>query len=191
MDSLNFDPGTDYLYTNYSPFLLAQIIENVSGEKYEYFVNKNILQPQKMSNSVFFQEFPFEKDDPIARPLNSDLKESFPPFRIESNRFLFASTVKDLFSLSQDLHQYTIINKESLKKIASKPSLSVEDPETPLGKVQIKNDQVAEHIHHGSSGNYESLLYFKNGLTIILMTNRKNSNLFELSEKIEKTFWSS
>jgi CubicO group peptidase (beta-lactamase class C family) len=190
LSNLKFRPGTDYLYSNYSPFLLAQIIENVSGMKYEDFINNNILIPQNMTKSVFYEDFPFKKNDSITRPLNSELKESYPPFKIKTNRFLYASTVKDLYKLNFNLHQHNIISKTSLRKIATPPSLTIENLQTALGRVKYKNDLITEHIHHGSSGNYESLLYFKNGLTIILMTNQKNSNLFKLCEKIENLYYS-
>jgi CubicO group peptidase (beta-lactamase class C family) len=187
MDSLQFKPGSDYLYTNYSPFLLAQIIEKVSGEPYEVYVQKQILFPQEMSNSKFLKQFP-SKDDFLAQPLDADYKESFPPFKIESSRFLFATTVEDLFSMVHHLHRYQIIQKQSLKQLASAPTYVGENVQTPLGKAQFSEDRLVEHVHHGSSGAYESLLFMRNELTIILMTNQKRSNLFQLSEKIEKLF---
>jgi CubicO group peptidase (beta-lactamase class C family) len=42
---LQFDPGTDYAYSNFGYLLLGRIIENVTGEKYESYVKKHVLAP--------------------------------------------------------------------------------------------------------------------------------------------------
>jgi CubicO group peptidase (beta-lactamase class C family) len=42
---LNFAPGTKYAYSNVGYMLLDEIIEKVSGERYEVFVRRNVLQP--------------------------------------------------------------------------------------------------------------------------------------------------
>lgn len=44
-------PGTTYDYNNSNYNLLAWIIENVSGEKYEDYIRKNIFLPLNMMNS--------------------------------------------------------------------------------------------------------------------------------------------
>lgn len=42
---LNFDPGTKYAYSNYGYMLLGQIIETVSKQPYETYVQQNVLEP--------------------------------------------------------------------------------------------------------------------------------------------------
>lgn len=44
-------PGTTYDYNNSNYNLLAWIIENVSGEKFEEYIRNNILLPLNMMNS--------------------------------------------------------------------------------------------------------------------------------------------
>ncbi|MBI3207556.1 MAG: serine hydrolase [Candidatus Solibacter usitatus] len=50
---LEFAPGSQFKYDNSGYVLLGDIIERVSGEKYEEFLNKNIFEPLKMSNSGY------------------------------------------------------------------------------------------------------------------------------------------
>ncbi len=51
-DSLLFEPGTDWSYSNSGYFLLGKIIEKVSGIPYEDYVQKNILNPARNRNTA-------------------------------------------------------------------------------------------------------------------------------------------
>ena len=50
---LDFEPGSSWKYSNSGYFLLGVVIEKVSGESYETFMQKNILQPLGMSDSGY------------------------------------------------------------------------------------------------------------------------------------------
>jgi len=50
---LKFKPGTKWAYTNTEYYLLAFIIESVSGETYAHFLTDHIFKPLGMSNSGF------------------------------------------------------------------------------------------------------------------------------------------
>lgn len=57
-----FAPGTDSSYSNSGYSLLAAVIENVSGEPYETFLQKNIFGPLKMTDSGSFCTEPKLRD---------------------------------------------------------------------------------------------------------------------------------
>ncbi len=42
---LDFDPGTDYAYSNFGYCLLGRVIEKASGQPYERYVHKEVLAP--------------------------------------------------------------------------------------------------------------------------------------------------
>ncbi len=50
---LIYEPGSYYAYTNSNYFLLARIVELVSGKAYEDFICENIFQPLEMKSSGF------------------------------------------------------------------------------------------------------------------------------------------
>jgi CubicO group peptidase (beta-lactamase class C family) len=52
MDSLKFDPGVKYAYSNTAYVLLAELIERISGESYSSFVKKRFFIPLQMQNTV-------------------------------------------------------------------------------------------------------------------------------------------
>lgn len=53
---LNFDPGDDFEYSNSNFFLLADIVEQVSGVPYHEFIRKNIFEPLEMTHTGFVEE---------------------------------------------------------------------------------------------------------------------------------------
>lgn len=48
-----FKPGTKYSYSNLGIVFLGQIIERLSGDDYEVYIDKNILKPLEMYRSYF------------------------------------------------------------------------------------------------------------------------------------------
>ncbi|HEY5757724.1 MAG TPA: serine hydrolase domain-containing protein [Steroidobacter sp.] len=50
---LNFTPGARYTYSNGGYFLLAQVVERASGERFDEFARKRILEPLGMKSSYF------------------------------------------------------------------------------------------------------------------------------------------
>lgn len=53
-DTLQFEPGTAYAYSNTGMFLLGLVIEKVSGEDYFDYIRTHIYQPASMNNSDSF-----------------------------------------------------------------------------------------------------------------------------------------
>lgn len=53
---LSFTPGSKCVYCNSNYFLLARLVEKVSGMPYEAFVTQNILQPLGMSQTGFIDD---------------------------------------------------------------------------------------------------------------------------------------
>ncbi|MBI3681550.1 MAG: serine hydrolase [Acidobacteria bacterium] len=50
---LEFEPGSSWKYSNSGYVLLGDIIERVSGEKYEEFIRRNIFEPLEMKNTGY------------------------------------------------------------------------------------------------------------------------------------------
>jgi CubicO group peptidase (beta-lactamase class C family) len=55
--SLNFEPGTEQVYSNSGYFLLAQIVKRVSGKSLRDFAEENIFGPLRMKNTHFHNDF--------------------------------------------------------------------------------------------------------------------------------------
>jgi CubicO group peptidase (beta-lactamase class C family) len=55
--SLNFEPGTEYLYCNSGYFLLVEIVRRVSGKSLRSFAEEQIFAPLGMRNTHFHDDF--------------------------------------------------------------------------------------------------------------------------------------
>jgi CubicO group peptidase (beta-lactamase class C family) len=53
-ERLTAEPGTKYIYSNMGIAMLGRIIEVLSGQKYEDFVQQRILSPLEMNDTFFF-----------------------------------------------------------------------------------------------------------------------------------------
>lgn len=56
VDSLYFEPGTNFRYSNGGFCILSKIVEKVSGQTFSEFVVENIFKPLKMTNSYLFEK---------------------------------------------------------------------------------------------------------------------------------------
>jgi CubicO group peptidase (beta-lactamase class C family) len=54
--TLNFKPGEQYLYSNSCYFMLALIVEKVSGEPIRKFAATNIFEPLGMNHTQFYDD---------------------------------------------------------------------------------------------------------------------------------------
>nr|WP_260866344.1 serine hydrolase [Paenibacillus xylanexedens] len=54
-------PGSAYMYDNFSFLLLGLIVENVSGEPFETYMQEHIFKPLDMNNSSFLLNEKFQK----------------------------------------------------------------------------------------------------------------------------------
>ena len=59
-------PGELYSYSSHSTALLGYVVEKISGTPFAEYIDKNILQPLKMSRSTFLQPPPPELADNLA-----------------------------------------------------------------------------------------------------------------------------
>lgn len=188
LSDLEFTPGKNYLYTNYSPFLLSKIVESISNKSFTEYASKNILKPLELNSTMFSDSFPYEDKNSMAISFDSNFIEDNPPFIIKSSMFLFSTTTEDLFKLLKNLYSYNIIEKNSINTISRTVDLNIENMESPLGQIKHKGNQIIEHTHHGSSGNYESLINkdILNKSTIIILTNSKKNNVHSIKNAIKE-----
>lgn len=63
-EPLEFEPGTKWLYSNMGIATLGRIIEVVSGQSYESFIESQILKPLQMNDTFFYP--PADKLNRIA-----------------------------------------------------------------------------------------------------------------------------
>ena len=55
LDTLNFEPGTRYEYINPTFQLIYQIVERVTGEKFDDYMQRNVFDKASMSRTTYFE----------------------------------------------------------------------------------------------------------------------------------------
>jgi CubicO group peptidase (beta-lactamase class C family) len=116
---LDFDPGTQYAYSNSGYILLGLIIEKVTGQTYQRVVRDMILRPLKMKHTGF--DFVGLRSADKATGYNKytqQIKEPSVPW--DSSATFSAgslySTVEDLYLWHKGLLNYKVYSKASMGK---------------------------------------------------------------------------
>lgn len=164
-NSLLFEPGTSYRYDNGNVFLQRRIIEKVTGMSFQQFVIKNIVNPLKMTNSVF---------DPIFGSKNRTSCYDMDNVRCPELKFISGwlwVDINDFYKWTEAMNTNRLISKKSFQTLLNNPYAKEEGGS--LGRYFEKEDL---QRHNGISYKFESIFLndFKNKITIILVSNNLN-----------------
>ncbi|MFK7923060.1 MAG: serine hydrolase domain-containing protein [Bacteroidia bacterium] len=183
LETLSSPPGTDYIYSNYNPFLLIRIVESLSGLDFKTYLHEEILVPYKINGIAIELKYPFEGTKPYAMPFNENFEED----GMEYELMTICASPLGLYQWIEKLANFEIIKQESVKQLSQKYEEG-EDYESALGSCTWENGKMTYQAHHGSTGNYEGLIrnFKSEGLAIIILTNQKNRNIHEIADKLHE-----
>jgi CubicO group peptidase (beta-lactamase class C family) len=175
---LDFIPGTQYAYNNSNTLLQRKIIEKLSGMTFNQFVAQKMLKPLGMSSSLVD---PDEQTSLMAKSYNDNFVQS--PLIVPIPGWT-AVTLNDFYKWEQSLEQFKLINPASTRVIIT-PFAS--GKQCGLGGGSMEGDKIVQHTHDGTSLNYQALLTANTvlGRTVILMTNNKQNNLYDINKAIQ------
>lgn len=174
----DFEPGSGYRYSNNNVFLQRRIIEKVSGMSFNSFVEKKLLQPARMTASLVD---PTEKDTLMAIAFSDEHKADPMIYPISG---WTAVTLEDFCKWSNSITSFRFLSPDDTRTILYPVG---PNKQSGLGGGEMEDNHVTRHIHDGSSLHYNALLVSEppKGRTIILMTNNKQGNLYELNTAIQ------
>jgi D-alanyl-D-alanine carboxypeptidase len=178
LTTLDFEPGSNYAYNNNNTFLRRRIIEKVSGISFNEFVVQKILKPAGIKNGIVD---PSETDKLVAKSFDNDFKQDALNAPISGWTCL---NLDDFYKWSQCINNFSVINPESTFEIITPFAVG---KQAGLGGGSIKDKHVVTHVHDGSTMHYRALLDTDapKGRTIILLTNQRQSNIFEVAAGIK------
>jgi len=103
-------PGEKFFYFNLGYTILGEIIERVSGLKYEYYIKDKILRPLKMNRSTFLKdEFEKDSDTMTSYLVQSETdRPTAPPIVHPFHKFVYAAG--GLLSPVSELANYLVAN---------------------------------------------------------------------------------
>jgi CubicO group peptidase (beta-lactamase class C family) len=183
-DSLLFEPGTRYYYTTLGYNLLAGIIENVSGQNFEEYLNKNIFLPSEMT-ATYLEHQPkiiYNK----ARGYIKNYFRKFENAQLADLSIKFPgggiiSTAEDLLRFAGKLISFKLIKKSSLDSMLTPTILKKGDTiNYGLGfsfGTDLKGRKYFGHAGAGTGFTGELIIYPENFFASVYLTNVRDRNL--------------
>ncbi|MCB9305238.1 MAG: serine hydrolase [Lewinellaceae bacterium] len=175
-EPMDFDPGTQWNYSNSGYFLLGYIIEKVSGQSYATYIEEQFFKPLGMKNSYYDMPEDIIKNRAAGYQPGAGGMQNAPylsmtqPYAAGS----LASTVEDLFIWTHALHSGNLLSAESLQK-ATTPCILPNGENTHYGfGLQTGNLLGSPTIEHGGGihGFLSHLMYLpKEDVCVAILTN--------------------
>jgi CubicO group peptidase (beta-lactamase class C family) len=182
-------PGEGYRYSYYNNFLVALIIENVSGVSFAEYLSKTIFLPLKMSSTENNLNIP-KSLLPTARAFDGNAKNDHYPLMLTGPSIY--TTVTDLFKWARSVNNNVLIDSEGLRFMAKSLSSDTNShgfttQQAGFGSVKYNGNNIAVIFHDGSHINFHSVLYIdklQKHTVIILSNNKSDNNIFNLGNNI-------
>ena len=188
-----FKPGRNFDYSNTGYFVLASIVEKVSGMGFSAFVKENIFDPLEMKNSFVYSY----ENDSIKRnqlvgyrlyrgwrhqKINSTVNDA-----IVGDKNVY-TTSEDLFKWTLGLNNGKLLTKESLNLMYSKGE-TISGRKIPYGfgfRINTKGENTI--YHHGKWNGFSTGLtqYPVDDLVVIILEHTGYNAITSLNKKVKK-----
>jgi D-alanyl-D-alanine carboxypeptidase len=175
-ETLKFEPGTKYDYSNYGYLLLGAIIEKASGQNYYDYIRDHIYKPAGMTNSDSYE---LNTDPPNLAagyedgPNGSRLNNIF-KLPVKGMPFgLGYSTVEDLLKFHMALRDGKLLSAKSLEIVWTGKVDAYVDNQYGYGFF-VKRYNGTRIVGHG--GGYDGItnqmdMYPDLGYTVVILNN--------------------
>ena len=188
-----FKPGRNFDYSNTGYFVLASIVEKVSGISFSAFLKSNIFEPLQMKNSYVYS---FENDSIRKNQLNGyRLHRGWRHIKIRGSVNDAIVGDKNVYTTAEDLYRWTqglntgrLLTKESLELMYSKGE-TVYGREVPYGfGFRIATKGQKSIYHHGKWNGFSTGLtkYLEDDLVVIVLEHTSYTGMQSLKRKIRK-----
>lgn len=186
---LDFTPGRQWHYSNTGYFLLGVAIEKVSGESYEPFIRKNILQSLGMTESGYDRSstivkqrasgYSIDQDGGIVNAYCTDVSLKYAAGGLYS-------TVGDLYKWDQALYTDRLVSKETLATIFTSMVAIPNDGEYGYGWIISQQSGHRVIWHDGFVYGFVSQItrYPDDQVTILVLTNVDTENPYEITNAL-------
>ena len=188
-----FRPGANFDYSNTGYFVLSAIVEQVSGQEFGQFLEKEIFRPLNMQQTFVYR---FGQDSIREGQLSG--------YRLYRRRWHAAipgtvndavvgdknvySTTEDLFKGVQGLNSGKLISEKSLEEMYT-PGITRYKREVPYGfGFRIKEDQEGKVIYHNGRWNGFStslMQYPEEDLLVITLEHSNYNSMKYLNAKVK------
>lgn len=181
-DTPVYPVGEGWLYSNPGYAILKELIEDLSGEDYYTFIQKEIIDPLGLNETKPFDRLNHgvELLAGVDPAMHEDFRYTYHPDWISTGSFI--STVSDISKFYQSLFSGQLVGVKSLRKmkelvVVPYPFSPPRKPMYGLGLMSFDNDPHGGNYGHGGGGpgysNYAKHLPDVNGhqVTVVSVVN--------------------
>jgi len=188
-----FKPGRNFDYSNTGYFVLASIVEKISGTSFSAFVKKNIFEPLDMKDSFVYS---FENDRIKKNQLEGyRLYRGWRHLKINSTVNDAIVGDKNVYSTSKDLLKWTLglnngklLSKASLDLMYAKGE-TVYGKKVPYGfgfRIDTKDQNTIYHYGKWNGFSTGLIQYPEDELVIIVLEHTSYNAMTSLNKKVKK-----
>ena len=116
-EELRFEPGNDYAYSNSNYFLLAEIVEQVSGIPYHEFLRKNFFEPFEMTHTGFTDEITGDNEWNFALSETESTQEGFYEPGLTKGAGDVVSNAEDMDKWMHGLSSGKVISSDAFRQM--------------------------------------------------------------------------
>jgi D-alanyl-D-alanine carboxypeptidase len=190
---LDFEPGTQWQYSNTNFVIAGMIVEKVSGQKLMEFLGEHIFHPLGMK-SVYDSD----QDKLTSTDATAYIRAALGPLRAapkEGRNWMFAAgelamTPHDLALWNESLIAHSILKPESYKEMFTSTKLKDgKDSHYGLGIFVRKYDGHLLLEHSGEVTGFvaESMVFPDDGVSVIVLTNHMEGGATEIATTTSDT----
>jgi len=181
--ALDFEPGEQFAYSNTGYLLLGYLIEQVSGESYEDFLQRQIFGPLGMTNTGY----PYDDTGLAVGYRHVGLEASFINPSLPYSAGGLYSTVEDLYRWDRSFYTGELIPQELIDKIFTPvvtiPYFPYAPPydELSYGYGWFIGERLGHRVagHGGTYNGFRALIehYPDDEIAIIILSNLESSDI--------------
>lgn len=183
---LDARPGEQYDYSNFGYYLLAHIIEQVSGQSYADFLNQAIFTPLNMHNSGY----PDSSSGVASIYPDSETRtgEQLGPYPVPDGASNLYSTCEDLLLWDQALYTDQLLPQAKLDQMLTPFARKSALPGFGYGYGWFVTKLLGRPLLMGTGGGPAfTTIYFRlpvDGLTLIVLTNQGDADFISMMTAI-------
>jgi CubicO group peptidase (beta-lactamase class C family) len=180
---LDFEPGEKWNYSNSGYVLLGYLIEKISGESYEKFLQENIFTPLGMKDSGYDSNSAIipRRASGYSSGANGPVNAGFVHMSIPFSAGALYSTTGDLLRWEQGLFGGKVLSAASLQKMTT-PFKN--DYAFGIGVHAVNGHKVIDH-NGGIEGFNTVLAYYpEDKLTVVVLGNLNSPTPDQLAQKL-------
>lgn len=199
---LNFEPGSQYLYSNSGYTLLAEIVKRVSGRSFAEFTKKNMFEPLGMTDTQFYDDYErMVKNRADSYELENGTYKKKPLTDSTAGAGNLYSTVEDLAKWVLNFEKPVVGDAELIKRF-NEPSLLNNGERVVYG---ITESTPIYHAKGQNNWNYRGLRLMSHGghaaafrtflgrfpdkrLAVVALSNDEHYQNFNTSIKIAEMY---